>query len=342
MTRSLPLAAAIALGFGLASAAQAQSAVSIYGLMDMSAGQFQNAGTEKVWRADSGNMTTSFIGFKGTEDLGGGLKARFQIEHFLRADLGAAGRFNGDAFWARNAFVGLQGAFGATSLGRNTTPLFVSTLIFNAVGDSFAFSPSIRQVLTPNTALGMLPFFGDTGWNNSIAYNSPDYGGMSFNLLANLGEGAAGATGKNLSANVLYFSGPLALTSAWQQVKNGAFGTPAGWSSQDTWQAGASYDLKVVKLFGQYTSVKTKATADTDTKIYGFGATVPVGAGKVLAQYGSARADLGATETSNKTLTIGYDYNLSKSTDVYAIVMNDKVTGATTGNTFAAGIRLRY
>ena len=256
--------------------------------------------------------------------------------------MGAAGRFNGDAFWARNAFVGLQGAFGATSLGRNTTPLFVSTLIFNAIGDSFAFSPSIRQVLTPNTALGMLPFFGDTGWNNSIAYNSPNYGGMSFNLLANLGEGAAGATGKNLSGNVLYFGGPFAATAAWQQVKNGAFGTPAGWRSQDTWQFGGSYDLQVAKLFAQYTSVKTKATADTDTKIYGFGATIPVGAGKVLAQYGNAKADLGATETSNKTLTIGYDYNLSKSTDVYAIVMNDKVTAASTGNTVAAGIRLRY
>jgi predicted porin len=342
MTRSLPLAAAIALGFGLASAAQAQSAVSIYGLMDMSAGQFQNAGTQKVWKADSGNMTTSFIGFKGTEDLGGGLKARFQIEHFLRADTGAAGRFNGDAFWARNAFVGLQGAFGATSLGRNTTPLFVSTLIFNAIGDSFGFSPSIRQLFTPNTGLGMLPFFGDTGWNNSIAYNSPNHDGLSFNLLANLGEGAAGATGKNLSGNVLYFSGPLALTGAWQQVKNGAFGTPAGWKSQDSWQFGASYDLQVAKLYGQYTSVKTKATANTDTKIYGFGASIPVGAGKLLAQYGNARADLGATETSNKTLTVGYDYNLSKNTDVYAILVNDKVTGASTGNTLAAGIRLRY
>ncbi len=342
MIRSPALAAAIALGLGLASAAEAQSSVSLYGLMDMSAGRFQDAGTQKVWKADSGNMTTSFIGFKGTEDLGGGLKAQFQIEHFLRADVGAAGRFDGDAFWARNAFIGLQGAFGSTSLGRNTTPLFVSTLIFNAVGDSFAFSPSIRQVLTPNTSLGMLPFFGDTGWSNSVAYNSPNYGGASFNLLANLGEGAAGATGKNLSGNMLYFGGPIAATAVWQQVKNGAFGTPAGWRSQDTWQFGGSYDLQVARLFAQYTRVKTKASANTDTRIYGFGATIPVGAGKVLAQYGSARADLGATETTNKTLTVGYDYNLSKNTDVYAILMNDKVTAASTGNTIAAGIRLRY
>jgi predicted porin len=347
MTRPLPqLAGAVALAglfnLGLAATAQAQSSVQLYGLMDMSAGQFQTAGTEKVWRADSGNMTTSFIGFKGTEDLGGGMKARFQIEHFLRADIGASGRFDGDAFWARNAFVGLQGSFGSTQLGRNTTPLFVSTLIFNAIGDSFGFSPSIRQLFTPSTGLGMLPFFGDTGWNNSIAYNSSNYAGLSFNLLANLGEGAAGATGKNVGGNVLYFGGPLSGTVAYQQVKNGAFGTPAGFESQDTWQFGGAYDLGLAKLFGQYTRVKTKATVDTSTKLYGVGVAVPIGAGKLLAQYGNAKADLGGTDATNKTLTVGYDYNLSKSTDVYAIVMNDKVTAARTGNTFAAGMRLRY
>lgn len=345
MTRSLSkLAGALALAglFGLATSAQAQSSsVQLYGLMDMSAGQIQTAGTQKVWKADSGNMTTSFLGFKGTEDLGGGLKAVFKIEHFLRADAGAAGRFNGDAFWARNAYVGLQGEFGTTTLGRNTTPLFVSTLIFNAIGDSFGFSPSIRQLFTPSTGLGMLPFFGDTGWNNSVLYSSANYGGLSFSLLGNLGEGAAGATGKNLGANVLYFGGPLSATFAYQQVKNGAFGTPAGFDKQDTWQLGGAYDFGAAKLYGQYTSVKTAATVDTKTKIYGLGVSVPVGAGKALAQYGNAKAEFGTT-VSNKTLTVGYDYNLSKNTDVYAIVMNDKVTSASTGNSIAAGIRLRY
>jgi len=343
MTRSLPLAAtALGLTLGLAGAAQAQSSVSAYGLMDMSVGQFQNAGAAKLWRAQSGNMTTSFLGFKGTEDMGGGLKGVFAFEHFLRLDTGDAGRFNGDAFWARSAWVGLQGNFGTSKLGRNTTPLFVSTLIFNAVGDSFGFSPSIRQLFTPATGSGMLPFFGDTGWNNSLAYSSPSFSGLSVNLLGNLGEGAATATGRNIGANLLYFAGPLAATVAAQQVKNGAFGTPAGWQSQDTVQLGLSYDLKVVKLFGQYTLAKTKATADTETTIYGVGASVPVGAGKVLLQYGNATAEVGTAETVNKTLTLGYDYFLSKNTDVYAILMNDKVTARTTGNTVAAGIRLRF
>jgi predicted porin len=342
MSRFLPRAAAITLGLGLASAAQAQSSVSAYGLMDASFGRFQSAGADKVWKAESGNMTTSFLGFKGSEDLGGGLKARFQIEHFLRLDSGSAGRFTGDAFWARNAFVGLQGAFGSTLLGRNTTPLFVSTLAFNAIGDSFGFSPSIRQVLTPNTSQGMLPFFGDTGWSNSVLYSSPSNGAVSFNLIANLGEGAAGATGRNFGGNLFYFGGPFGATAAYQKVKNGAFGTPAGFSSQDTWQLGGSYDLGVAKLYAQYTSVKTKAAVDTDTKVYGIGAAVPLGAGKLLAQYGSAKADFGGSDRTNKTLTLGYDYNLSKNTDVYAVFMNDKITNVDTGNSIAAGMRLRF
>ncbi len=329
----------VALLLSAPLAALGQSNVSIYGLMDMSAGQFQSAGATKVWRADSGNMTTSFIGFKGSEDLGGGVSAVFRIEHFLRLDQGAAGRFNGDAFWARNAFVGLQGAFGTTTLGRNTTPLFVSTLIFNAIGDSFGFSPSIRQLFTPSTGLA---FFGDTGWNNSILYSSPSLGGATFNLAGNLGEGAGGAIGRNIGGNLLYFGGPIAATAAFQQVRNGAFGTPAGWNSQDTFQLGLSCDLTLAKLFGQYSRVKTKATADTQTTLYGVGASVPIGAGKLLAQYGNAKADFGAAQATHKTLTLGYDHKLSKSTDVYAMLMNDKRTALSTGNSVAASLRVRY
>ena len=331
------LAIAALATFGASAAAQAQT-VQLLGLLDMSAGQFQNAGAAKQWRADSGNMSTSFIGFKGSEDLGGGLKAKFAIEHFLHVNDGSAGRFTGDAFWSRDAYVGLSGAFGTTTLGRNTTPLFVSTLLFNAFGDSFGFSPSIRQVFTPS----LLPFFGDSGWNNSMAYASNDDDGFSVNLMGNLGEGAPTAMGKNLGANLLYFKGPLGATAAWQQVRNGAFGTPPGWSSQTTWQLGASYELGIAKVYGQYTQVRTHATLDGKTALWGFGAAVPLGPGRVLVQYGDARAEQAGVETSNKTLTLGYDYALSKSSDVYAVVMNDRVTGLNNGNTLASGLRLSF
>ena len=318
---------------------QAQSNASLYGMIDLAAGQFQNAGDKKTSKVESGGMSTSFFGFQGTEDLGDGLKAVFKIEGFLRNDTGSMGRFNGDAMFARNSYVGLQGKLGGVMIGRNTTPLFVSTLIFNAIGDSFGYSPSIRQLFIPTTGLA---FFGDTGWNNSVAYSSPNFGGLSVNLLANVSESAAGATGNNIGGNVLYFAGPLAATGAFQQVKNGAFGTPAGFKSQDTWQFGASYDLTVAKLYGQYSNVKTSATVATETKLYGVGVAVPVGLGKVLVQWGDASADFGNKDVTNKTLTLAYDYLLSKNTDIYAVVMNDKMTAKATGNTLAAGIRLKF
>lgn len=335
--------AAAALAF--AGAASAQS-VQLYGLMDMSAGRFQPSGGSNVWRAESGAMTTSYIGLRGTDDLGGGIRAKFAIEHFLRADTGQTGRFNGDAFWARDAYVGLSGAFGTTVLGRNTTPLFVSTLLFNAFGDSFTFSPSIRLLFTPR----LLPFFGDSGWNNSMLFASPDYDGLTYNIIANLGENEPGATGKNLGANVMYVKGPLSATLVWQRVKNGDglsptspfTAEPLGFGSQQTWQAGFSYDFTIAKVFSQYTQVHTRADDNTTTKMWSIGVSVPIGAGQALAQYGSATASVGGAEPRHNILSLGYDYNLSKRTDVYGVLMHDKITGLASGRTVAGGMRLRF
>ena len=235
MNRTLSAVAAACTLLCLAAGAQAQSAspaptsnTKIYGLIDMSAGRFQAPGGPRTSRVESGSMTTSYLGFNGTEDLGGGLQARFALEAFNRTDIGASGRFNGDAFYARNAFVGLSGAFGTTQLGRNTTPLFVSTLIFNAFGDSFGFSPSIRQYFTaPALPVGsQTSLVGDSGWNNSLLYTNR-YGNVSVTLLGNAGEGAATAVGRNISANLVYLSGPIGFTIVGQQVKN-ATGSAAG------------------------------------------------------------------------------------------------------------------
>ena len=337
--------AATAAALAATGAACAQN-VQLYGLVDMSAGRYQAAGGERMWRSDSGAMTTSFIGLKGSDDLGGGVRAKFALEHFLRADTGQAGRYDGDAFWARDAYVGLSGAFGATVLGRNMTPLFVSTLLFNAFGDSYSFSPSIRLLFTPR----LLPFYGDTGWSNSMLYVSPDTDGLHYTVSANLGENAPGANGKNLGASISYEKEPFALTIVWQRVQNGdgispapsAASTPPGFSRQDTWQFGASYDLGVVKLYGQFMQVWTKAIDDTSTNVWSLGASVPLGAGHVLAQYGSATASIAGAEPRHRIFSLGYDYNLSRRTDIYAVVMNEKLTGASTGNTVAGGLRLRF
>ena len=346
MTRfSLSTAAAAALLLGGSASALAQSNVKLYGLIDLNVGQFQSAGGSKTWQVSNGDFSTSFLGFSGREDLGGGLAASFALESFFRPDTGRSGRVavdvspRADVFWARAANVTLSGDFGSVKIGRQTTAMFVSTLIFNPFGDSFGFSPSIRHYYT--SAL-----VGDSGWSNAMSYQTPNFGGLSATLQASLGEGAAKSVGKNFGGNVLYFAGPFAATASWQKVKSDydlRFGTTLapGFVDQTAYQFGASYNFGPVKAFGQFGKVDTDAAADTTAKIYQVGASVPVGAGKFLASYGNLKYT-GARVGSSKITTLGYDHDLSKRTDVYAVYVSDKFTNLKTGNTFAVGIRHKF
>lgn len=347
---SLRATAVAATGLMAAAGAQAQSSVQLYGLIDLSVGQFQTAGSAKVKRLDSGNMSTSYFGFKGTEDLGSGLKAGFTLESFLLADSGGAGRVPGvDAFWARNANVSLSGGFGMLRLGRMGPPMFVSSLLFNAYGDSFGYSPTIRQYYNfphGGTQSNNAPLVGDSGWNNAIGYTTPRLGGLTANLMVAAGEGAATARGPNIGANLLYFAGPLGLTLAWQKVEaQGTLGRGIsafpGFSSQDALQFGASYDLKFAKFFVQYGTIDTKATRKVETKNLNLSASVPMGSGAILAAYGSSKSTTAgvAGKPESEMVTLGYNHKLSKRTELYALYMSDKYTGKSSGTTLAAGVR---
>lgn len=304
--------------------AHAQSNVTVYGLLDLSAGQFQAPGAVSQNAVESGKMTTSYYGFKGTEDLGGGLAANFALEGFLRADNGGAGRFNGDTQFSRTASVGLNGGFGAVNFGRNTTSLFQHSLIFNAFGDSFGFSPTIRGYFTSGTTTG------DTAWSDSIKYSSPKFGGASVTVHTALGEGDGGS---NTGLSGQYSGGPVALGAAWQKVKKGL-------TTDDTttWQMGGSYNAEVAKVFAQYGVVDNDTTGNR-YKILGLGTAVPLGAGKVIAQWGQVSPDTGSKRT---TISFGYDHSLSKRTDAYLVLMNDKIDGLATGNNYAVGVRHRF
>lgn len=305
---------------------QAQSSVQLYGLVDLSAGSWDYAGGLANKAVKSGEMTTSFIGFKGSEDLGGGLSARFTIESFMRNDTGEAGRFGGDAFWARTASVGLSGSYGTLSLGRNTTALFVSTLVFNAFGDSFGFSPSIRHYFAGGVGVAS----GDTGWSDSVSYQTPKLGGLSATLQAAAGEGNGG---RNWGGHAMYFDGGLGLSAAYQQVEKGA-----AVADTTTWQLGGAYDFGAAKLFLQYGKV-TNDVSNAEWTLTDASVSVPVGPGKLLLAWGRQKSDADVVRT---TTSLGYDHYLSKRTDLYAVYMNDRLTNASTGHSYAVGLRHRY
>ena len=315
--------------WALPGTAMAQSSVTLSGLLDISAGQSKAAGSSnKVWGVDNGQMTTSWFGASGSEDLGGGLSALFTLQSFMRADTGASGRFGADTFWARNAFVGLaSSSLGKVTIGRNTTPFFVTTLSFNPFGDSFGYSPSIRHYFTSGTLTG------DSGWSDSVLYTSPKLGGATLQLFMAAAE--AGSNGRNHGVNLRWGAGAFDSAFSWQDVKKDGATAVADTKS---WQGAASYDFGVARLFGQFGNVANK-TSGNEYDIVGLGASVPVGNGKILALWGQIKPETGA---KRKTFSAGYDYFLSKRTDLYAVAMSDKIDGQTSGSAFSVGIRHRY
>jgi predicted porin len=126
----------------------------------------------------------------------------------------------------------------------------------------------------------------------------------------------------------------LAAGLAWQEVEKGATVIDT-----TTWQLAGSYDFKAAKIFAQYGQVDNDS-AGTSVDITGLGVAVPIGGlGKVLLQWGRISPGVGAKRT---TTSLGYDYTLSKRSNVYLVFMSDKISGRSTGNNISAGMQHRF
>ncbi|MEO8835646.1 MAG: porin [Caldimonas sp.] len=336
-TRAFLLAvAAMLLG---AAGASAQTAI-LYGLVDVAGSRTKPVGGEHRWQLDSSDLQRSFLGVRGYDDLGGGLRAVYRLESYIRPDTGSAGRADGDPFWAREASVGLSGAFGTTVLGRTVSPLYLSTINFNPFGEGFGFSPSTRQYFGSSGAV-----LGDSRWNNSINYtnNSTD-APLRINFAANTAEGGTPSTsnGRNVGASASYITGPFAATLAVELIRNSAQPLPAGFNRQLAIQAGATYDFSFVRVYGQVGRVKTEADQDVQTILYQLGAAVPVGNSLILVAYGRSHLKSRLLGTSDRTASIAYDYFLSKNTDIYVAALAERLSFVSSGNAIAGGMRLRF
>lgn len=334
---------ALAIAGACASAAHAQSSVQLSGITDAYVGSIKmagDAGRKSV--VGSGGLTTSWFGFTGTEDLGGGLKAGFALTSFIQVDDGTQGRFPNDTFFSRDANVSLSGSFGTVRLGRWMAPNFLSSVLANPLGDSFTFAPLILHMNVPlfNASGWKATTPSDTGWSNQIAYSTPDIGGFKANVQYQFGELPGDNGKKNIGANFFYFGGPLLVTGYYErdQIRNPSPLSYLGTTKKD-WMLAAAYDFQVVKPYLSYGQTKADDTPGRARTIQ-IGASAPLGAGKLLASW--AKTDLSVVDLNRKTLTVGYDYNLSKRTDVYAMLMNDKITGQNTGNSLGLGIRHRF
>jgi predicted porin len=319
--------------------AAAQTAV-LYGLLDASGSHVKDVGSRGQWQLDSGNLQRSFIGVRGSDDLGGGLRAVFRLESYLRVDSGNAGRASGDPFWSREASVGLSGQFGTTVLGRTVSPLYSATISFNPFGESAGFSPSSRQYFGSRGVV-----VGDSRWDNSISYyNSATDAPLRITFAANLPEEPAGAphAGRNYGGSIAYITGPFAAIVAVERIKNSPLPVPAGFSRQVAIQVGATYDFTILRVYGQVGRVETNADIDDQAILYQLGAAVPIGNSLILASYGNSHLKSSVRGVTSRILSIGYDYFLSKNTDIYVAAMLEKLSFVSSGNTFASGVRMRF
>ena len=358
------LVAAAAL-LALVGAAQAQSSVKLYGYLEADFGSYKSVGGKSTTKVQSGDMMTSFIGFSGVEDLGGGLKAEFMLESFVGGDTGSNVPNQVGQFWSRASWVGLSGGFGRVILGQYDNALFTSGLLYNPFGSSMTFSPTMRHFydLGSTTKAGPGAYAlsqGDTGWVNSITYETPVIAGFAASLqfLAKEPKSTDTGTSNSYTASVSYNNGPLSAMAVYIDAgKSGTAATVGGTDLLPVFKnfraanVGASYDFGVVKAFGQYTKFKyyndglyagvTGANVDA-AKVWQLGLSAPVSAsGSVLASYGQSSYDAvsGGADFKSKIFTVGYDHALSKRTGVFTALSTEKVSKLKGGRAIAVGVK---
>jgi len=305
---------ALAVLAAVAGSAQAQSSVTIYGVADMAlqAGN-QGNGSGTKYALDSGEQGGSRLGFKGTEDLGGGLKAIFDLEMGIYLDNGASQNVNGKPVaFGRQSWVGLTGDFGTLKMGRQYTPQFY---FFDAV-DPFDLGFTSGVAGGSTSTAGVFGFISQSAWrvNNSVSYQTNDLSGFGAMGLYSFGE-VAGNTSASRSVGVSgkYSAGPLYVGAVYYKA-NDAIAAGNGLKSV---LVGAAYDFGVAKAAFGY-SKDTSDDSSIDTKGFMLGVTVPVTpADNILATVAQLKNNAVSTGNKSTQYAIGFTHALSKRTNLY-------------------------
>lgn len=327
----------------MAVAGVASAQVTLYGRIDAGLAYADVGGTTTAKLA-SGGYTGSRWGMMGTEDLGSGLKAMFQLESGFAVDNGTGGQGLaspalvaggaapvGDVsiarLFGRQAYVGVSGDFGTVSFGRQLSPGDIALGVDAAGATGAGGGGAMYTVFTSN--FNNVDNFGAARVDNSIKYSLPAMSGVTGNVMVGLDESdVAGAKTnfvgtKYVGANVGYAAGKIAANLSWEnQTKTNAAKSDTGWF------AGASYDLGMAKV-GVTFAGGTNA-ADTSDSGWSLGVGAPMGAVTLQAAY--ARETSKASGATAEAVTTGWGgnvvYDLSKRSSVYVGYLNKEDTSA--------------
>lgn len=322
---------ALAILGSVAGVAQAQSSVTLYGLVDVWAGRTKaevvGVGSASVTGLNSGGLATSRWGVQGSEDLGGGLKAIFKLEQGFDASNGTA---NVGTAFDRQSWVGLEGSFGTVQVGNVWSAFDDIFYIGNAVFDGFPFSP----------AYGVLSVaaYNDKP-RNAVRYTTPNFGGFSATVSHGLDENPAVKTDQT-DFNLLYAAGPLTAAFAYQ-VQNDAAGIDA--DAKFTYFT-AAYDFGVAVLKGGVGTTRNVFASKTND--WQIGVDFPLSSALTLSTGYASSKDKDGTDTKRSGFSVGALYALSKRTSTYAAFTKEKgeVPGVieTKGTVFGAGIQHKF
>ncbi len=294
-------------------AAMAQSSVTLFGIADIGVGYVKNSGGDSNYGLTNGGLNTSRLGFRGVEDLGGGLKAGFWLEGGLTLDDGTASGFN----FKRRSTVSVMGNFGEVRLGRDLTAGYKTVLNYDLFGQV-----GVGSFLgTYNNLYGTTGDADGQRASNLIAYYTPNIAGFNAGLQYGFGESSTNnKTDRYMGAYVGFANGPLSVTVAGDRNNFGA-GTLFGSEDRTQLSLGASYDLGMLKVNGLIQRVEFEPVGGgSKFKVdnWMLGVAAPVGPGTIKAQYASYNDKDSSSDAQQ--LSVGYQYDLSKRTAVYTTV----------------------
>ncbi|MBS0339385.1 MAG: porin [Proteobacteria bacterium] len=288
--------------------AQAQSSVTLYGLVDLGY-VYESGGPNgsSVSKLTSGIASGSRLGFKGTEDLGGGLSAFYILEMGVLADTG--GLAQGGLAFGRQSIVGLQNSLGSVSLGRQYTPVAIiqtetDPFVTGLAGDS-------ANLISAGGA------GGNNRMDNTVRYSLTSPRGFTLDLAYGLGEVDNQPSYKRqYGGSVGYVSGPAYFKVGYHNV-NDSQGV-SGWMTF----VGARYEFALATAYFNYVVNKGSAVfglLNPDSRDVLVGVGVPIGAGRLMASYIHKDDRTSANYDANQ-VAIGYVHFLSKRTSLYTSI----------------------
>ena len=313
MKKSLLALAALTAFAGVASA---QSSVTLFGIVDLSVNSAKN-GANSLKQLSSDQLNSNRLGFRGVEDLGGGMRAGFWLEGAMSPDNGTAG----GQTWQRRSTVSLMGGFGEVRLGRDYTPSFWNYTVFDPFGTN-GMGSALNVVSTLSSGAGTL-----VRANNTVGYFLPAMGGVYGQVQVAAGEGATG--NKYFGGRLGYAGGPVNVAVAYGKTDK----TGTMIDDYTDINFGASFKMSFMSLMGTY-SKRDYSTADQKSIMLGL--TVPFGQSTLKASYNTSSGSSKSLEA--KQISFGYQYDLSKRTAIYATVSSLNNDGdAASGARFTIG-----